>query len=110
MSTAYKLAVLDIAGTTVVDKDFVAIAFVEAFMQYGIDLKIEEINPLMGFKKTEAIATVLQRKKIEVRECLLILNRVFRETHLTSINRRNFDIHVINPRKKFHFLYLSLIW
>lgn len=64
----YKLAVLDIAGTTVVDKDFVAIAFVEAFMQYGVDLTVEEINPLMGFKKTEAIATVLQRKKIEVTE------------------------------------------
>jgi len=66
MSTSYKLAVLDIAGTTVVDKDFVAIAFVEAFMQCGIDLKVEEINPLMGFKKTEAIATVLERKKIDV--------------------------------------------
>lgn len=62
----YKLAVLDIAGTTVVDKDFVAIAFVEAFMQYGVDLTVEEINPLMGFKKTEAIATVLETKKIEV--------------------------------------------
>lgn len=64
----YKLAVLDIAGTTVVDKDFVAIAFVEAFMQYGIDLTVEEINPLMGFKKTEAISTVLQNKEIEVTE------------------------------------------
>lgn len=62
----YKLAVLDIAGTTVVDKDFVATAFVEAFVQYGVDLTVDEINPLMGFKKTEAISTVLQRKKIEV--------------------------------------------
>jgi phosphoglycolate phosphatase-like HAD superfamily hydrolase len=78
MSKAYKLAVLDIAGTTVVDKDFVAIAFVEAFMQYGIDLRIEEINPLMGFKKTEAIATVLQRKKIEVTpEKVDFINNIF---------------------------------
>ena len=78
MSTAYKLAVLDIAGTTVVDKDFVAISFVEAFMQYGIDLRIEEINPLMGFKKTEAIATVLQRKKIEVTpEKVDFINNIF---------------------------------
>lgn len=59
----FKLAVLDIAGTTVVDKDFVAIAFVEAFQNYGIHLSVEEINPLMGFKKTEAIATVLAKKK-----------------------------------------------
>jgi len=78
MSAAYKLAVLDIAGTTVVDKDFVAIAFVEAFMQYGIDLRIEEINPLMGFKKTEAISTVLQRKKIEVTpEKVEFINNIF---------------------------------
>jgi len=78
MSKNYKLAVLDIAGTTVVDKDFVAIAFVEAFMQYGVDLKIEEINPLMGFKKTEAIATVLQRKQIEVTpEKVDFINNIF---------------------------------
>jgi len=78
MSKKYKLAVLDIAGTTVVDKDFVAIAFVEAFMQYGIDLQIEEINPLMGFKKTEAISTVLQRKKFEVTpEKVDFINNIF---------------------------------
>lgn len=61
---SFKLAVLDIAGTTVVDKDFVAIAFVEAFQDYGIYLSIEEINPLMGFKKTEAITKVLEIKEL----------------------------------------------
>ena len=64
----FKLAVLDIAGTTVVDKDFVAIAFVEAFQNYGVHLSIEEINPLMGFKKTEAIQKVLEAKNIVVDE------------------------------------------
>ena len=68
MKSKFKLAVLDIAGTTVVDKDFVAISFVQAFIHFGVDLAIEEINPLMGFKKTEAIATVLKEKKIEVTE------------------------------------------
>ena len=66
MKNNFKLAVLDIAGTTVVDKDFVAISFVQAFIHFGVDLAIEEINPLMGFKKTEAIATVLKEKNIEV--------------------------------------------
>lgn len=65
MSQKYKLAVLDIAGTTLVDKDFVAIAFVEAFTQFGVEVTFEEINPLMGFKKTEAIATMLERKGVE---------------------------------------------
>ncbi len=68
MKSKFKLAVLDIAGTTVVDKDFVAISFVQAFIHYGVDLSVEEINPLMGFKKTEAIAKVLSSKNIEVSE------------------------------------------
>ena len=54
-----KLVVCDIAGTTVVDKDFVSVAFVEAFLEEGIDLDPIEIKPLMGFKKTEAIMQVL---------------------------------------------------
>lgn len=55
-----KLVVCDIAGTTVVDKDFVSVAFVEAFLDEGIDLDPHEIKPLMGFKKTEAITQVLK--------------------------------------------------
>jgi phosphonatase-like hydrolase len=62
MHNKFKLAVFDIAGTTVRDKDFVAIAFIEAFMHYGIELKVHEIAPLMGFKKTEAIEKVLEMK------------------------------------------------
>ncbi len=65
MNSKFKLAVLDIAGTTLVDKDFVAIAFVEAFVQFGVEVSFEEINPLMGFKKTEAIATMLERKGVQ---------------------------------------------
>lgn len=66
MKSNFKLAVLDIAGTTVVDKDFVAISFVQAFIHFGVELSIEEINPLMGFKKTEAITATLREKNIEV--------------------------------------------
>ncbi len=40
-----KLVVCDIAGTTVVDKDFVSVAFVEAFLEDGIDLDPIEIKP-----------------------------------------------------------------
>lgn len=55
----FSLAVLDIAGTTVVDNNFVAKSFLEAFTKNGINLTIEEINPLMGYKKTEAIKKIL---------------------------------------------------
>lgn len=64
MQKAYQLAVFDIAGTTVKDRDYVAIAFIEAFQHYGIDLQVNEISPLMGFKKTEAIERVLIDKQV----------------------------------------------
>jgi phosphonatase-like hydrolase len=64
MQKAYQLAVFDIAGTTVKDRDYVAIAFIEAFQHYGIDLQVNEISPLMGFKKTEAIERVLVDKQV----------------------------------------------
>ena len=46
------------------DRDYVAIAFIEAFQHYGIDLQVNEISPLMGFKKTEAIERVLIDKHV----------------------------------------------
>lgn len=64
MQQVFQLAVFDIAGTTVKDRDYVAIAFIEAFQHYGIDLQVKEISPLMGFKKTEAIEKVLMEKKV----------------------------------------------
>ena len=64
MNNDIKLAVFDIAGTVLSDKDFVAISFIEAFQQYGIELRVNEITPLMGYKKTEAITLVLQGKGI----------------------------------------------
>lgn len=64
MKTDIKLAVFDLAGTTVSDRDNVAIAFIDAFLQFGIDLRVQEISPLMGYRKTEAIALVLKVKGI----------------------------------------------
>ncbi|MEY3436028.1 MAG: hypothetical protein RL335_484 [Bacteroidota bacterium] len=63
-----KMIVSDIAGTTIVDKDYVAIAFIEAFLHEGIDLEAEQIRPLMGFKKTEAITSVLKSHNAYVNE------------------------------------------
>jgi len=68
---AIKLIVCDIAGTTVVDKDFVSIAFVEAFLNDGIDLSVEEVKPIMGFKKTDAIEMVLKDKQVKYDEALI---------------------------------------
>ena len=58
---AIKLVVFDMAGTTVKDEDYVGKAFQEAMLKYGYHVSIEEINPLMGYKKTVAISMMLEK-------------------------------------------------
>lgn len=57
-----RLAVFDLAGTTVTDDDFVATAFIDAFRADGLEVISAEVNPWMGVRKTQAIAQVLMEK------------------------------------------------
>lgn len=61
MSKAVKLIVFDIAGTTVRDRGEIAIAFQKALHAFGYNVPVEEINPLMGYEKGEAIRTMLEK-------------------------------------------------
>lgn len=63
-----KLVVFDMAGTTVIDKNFVAQAFQKAFEKEGIDIAITEINPLMGYEKRTAIQMMLEKRGIDFDE------------------------------------------
>jgi phosphonatase-like hydrolase len=56
-----RLVVFDIAGTTVRDKGNVAVAFMNAFKQYGLELPAEEVNLVMGFRKVDAIRSLLDK-------------------------------------------------
>lgn len=56
-----KLVVLDIAGTTVQDDNNVGTAFQQALQQYGYEVPLEMINPLMGYEKQLAIHTMLKK-------------------------------------------------
>jgi len=56
-----KLVVFDLAGTTVKDNNDVGKAFQLALSQYGYRIPLEEINPIMGYEKTEAITKMLHR-------------------------------------------------
>lgn len=56
-----KLAVFDMAGTTVVDDNFVAKAFQNAFAMNGFEISIENVNPLMGYHKPLAIQMLLEK-------------------------------------------------
>jgi phosphonatase-like hydrolase len=55
----YELVVFDIAGTTVADPGLVAHAFVAAMERDGCPATLDEVRPLMGYRKPQAIARVL---------------------------------------------------
>jgi len=56
-----QLVVFDIAGTTVADKGDIAVAFLEAFKKHGFHVDVDEVNIVMGFRKKDAIKTLLQK-------------------------------------------------
>ena len=58
---AIKMAVFDMAGTTVLDKNAVAEAFSSAFSSKGLVVSKEMVDPLMGYHKPEAIRIVLEK-------------------------------------------------
>jgi phosphonatase-like hydrolase len=60
----YKLAVFDIAGTTLYDEQAVAQSFQKAFQKKNIAVEITDAVPLMGYKKTQAIVLLLEKKGI----------------------------------------------
>lgn len=58
-SKPVELVVFDIAGTTVKDNGEIATAFQSALNEFGYHVPVAKINPLMGYKKTEAIKKML---------------------------------------------------
>src|ERR1700741_2037813 len=60
-----RLAVFDIAGTTVADDNAVANAFCKAFKTYGYGGVSEaDVKPLMGYKKPLAIRMALEKLQV----------------------------------------------
>ena len=57
----YALVVFDIAGTTVRDKGNIAEAFMRAFQQFDIEVPVEEVNKVMGWRKIDAIQLLLAK-------------------------------------------------
>lgn len=51
----------DIAGTTVRDKGNIAEAFMRAFQQFDIEVPVEEVNKVMGWRKIDAIQLLLSK-------------------------------------------------
>lgn len=68
-----ELVVFDIAGTTVRDKGSVADAFMEAAASFGVQVPLEEVNKVMGFRKKEAIRILLDKFYLERKEDIEVL-------------------------------------
>jgi phosphonatase-like hydrolase len=56
-----KLAVFDMAGTTIMDDGFVANAFRNAFIKNGYNISLEDTHPFMGVKKIIAVQLMLEK-------------------------------------------------
>ncbi|MGP0063021.1 MAG: phosphonatase-like hydrolase [Isosphaeraceae bacterium] len=59
---AIELVVFDMAGTTVNDEDSVNRCLREALGAAGLPVTLEEVNSVMGIRKPEAIAILVERK------------------------------------------------
>lgn len=61
-----KLVVLDMAGTTVADNNFVRRALISVLKNYGTEVSTEEVNSCMGIPKPVAIRQLLELKNKNV--------------------------------------------
>lgn len=59
-----KLALFDLAGTSITDNNDVARVFIQTLHDYSIHCSIEEINTVMGIPKRIAITTLIDNQSI----------------------------------------------
>lgn len=59
-----ELVVFDLAGTTVKDNGNVAGCFINAFSEHGIQVPVNDVNKVMGFRKKEAITILLDKLNV----------------------------------------------
>jgi len=66
-----KLIVFDMAGTTVKDQNNVHLALQTALHNFGINVSIIQINPLMGYPKPLAIKMLAEMSNVSLSEDML---------------------------------------
>jgi phosphonatase-like hydrolase len=71
-----ELVVFDIAGTTVRDSGNVAQAFIAAFREFGFPMPPAEVKKVMGFRKIDAIALLLEKFAPAHKDDELLIDRI----------------------------------
>jgi phosphonatase-like hydrolase len=74
--SSIQLVVFDIAGTTVRDKGNVADSFIAAFRDFGFEIPFEEAQKVMGFRKIDAIAMLLEKFAPEKKDDEMLIDRI----------------------------------
>src|ERR1700761_351906 len=74
--SSIELVVFDIAGTTVRDNGSVADAFIAAFRDFGFEMPEEEVQKVMGFRKIDAIALLLEKFAPAHKDDELLIDRI----------------------------------
>jgi phosphonatase-like hydrolase len=87
-----KLAVFDLAGTTIKDNNAVTTAFSNAFKSFGYTISREEIKPVMGYKKPVAIRTMLEKLGVKADDDLV--NDIHSEFEMEMIDHYEYSPEV----------------
>ncbi len=74
--SSIQLVVFDIAGTTIRDNGNVAEAFISAFRDYGFEMPLPEVKLVMGFRKIDAIALLLEKFAPEKAADEVLIDRI----------------------------------
>jgi len=78
-----KLVVFDMAGTTVSDENYVAQSFQQAMEEHGYHVKLEDVNPLMGYEKPLAIQMMLGKYETDAKK---INEEIIDQIHTAFVN------------------------
>ena len=74
--SSIQLVVFDIAGTTVRDNGSVAEAFIAAFHDFALNVPHGEVKKVMGFRKIEAVALLIEKFYPEHKGDEVLIDRI----------------------------------
>ena len=74
--SAIELVVFDIAGTTIRDNGNVGEAFISAFRDFGYKMPLPEVKKVMGFRKLDAIAILLEKFDPDKKDDEVLVDRI----------------------------------
>src|SRR4030095_6651346 len=102
-----KLVVFDMAGTTIRDGGRVGDAFVEAFQKFNLEISIEEVTKVRGYRKLDSIRILLEKfypeKMLEDEELISQIHQAFEKSTI-DFYMSDPDLTPESNDEKFFFL------